>query len=165
VTQAGAGIVRCRECGGDAAAAPCAELFLRLLALDHSRAQPWGGLHAVNVACYFLQHPSLLARPQLDAQWAVVMLFLDDGLDALAARTAAAVRRNSHRHGGRHVEASGGRAGLPPGVPAPDFAVTITDVAVDGTFPAEGFPQRVGRWAAATRSGWAAALSRPERAP
>jgi hypothetical protein len=157
VTQAGAGIVRCRECGGDAAAAPCAELFLRLLALDHSRAQPWGGLHAVNVACYFLQHPSLLARPQLDAQWAVVMLFLDDGLDALAARTAAAVRRNSHRHGGRHVEASGGRA--------PDFAVTITDVAVDGTFPAEGFPQRVGRWAAATRSGWAAALSRPERAP
>ncbi|MFJ8477449.1 hypothetical protein [Kitasatospora sp. NPDC094011] len=34
------------------------------------------------------------------------------------------------------------------------FAVTIEQVALDGTFPAAGFPERVRDWATATLAAW-----------
>ncbi len=64
---------------------PDDELFGRLLALDHSRQEPWG--------------------PVLDG-------------------------------------------------PPARFAVTIRDVAVDGTFPADGYADRVRDWVAATLTAW-----------
>lgn len=54
----------CEECGAPTTQASCAELFDRLLALDHSRQQPWGALHGEAVACYFAQHPSAPRAPR-----------------------------------------------------------------------------------------------------
>ena len=45
----------------------CGELFDRLLALDHSRRQPWGALHGEAVACYFLQHSRAKRAPRVGA--------------------------------------------------------------------------------------------------
>lgn len=42
----------------------------------------------------------------------------------------------------------------PPVTPPTVFPVTIADVAVDGTFPAEGFAGRVAVWAEATLAAW-----------
>lgn len=53
----------CEECGAATGEATCAELFDRLLALDHSRQQPWGSLHGEAVACYFAQHPNAPRAP------------------------------------------------------------------------------------------------------
>lgn len=61
-------------------------------------------------------------------------------------------RENSHRAGrGFAVAEAGGETPVLADPPA-RFAVTIEDVAVDGTFPADGFADRVGAWAAATLS-------------
>lgn len=102
----------------------CGELFDTLLALDHSRRQPWGGVHGEVVACYFLQHPG---APRAPAETAP----LYEILERFAAR------------------------GLPPSVTTAETstAVTIHDVAVDGSFPAAGHRERVQRWAAAILAG------------
>ncbi len=42
----------------------------------------------------------------------------------------------------------------PPGPPPSRFAVTIADVAQGGDFGADGFPERVTAWAAATVRAW-----------
>jgi hypothetical protein len=55
---------RCEDCGAPATDVTCSELFERLLALDHSRRQPWGELHGQSVACYFLQHPNARRAPR-----------------------------------------------------------------------------------------------------
>jgi hypothetical protein len=68
--------------------------------------------------------------------------------------TAAARRRNSHRVRSPVVRPPTGplRAGPPR-----RLATTIGDVAVDGSFPAEGHEERVRRWAVDTLAGWGAA--------
>lgn len=91
----------------------CGELFDRLLALDHSRRQPWGPLHGQAVACYFLQHPHAPRAPRESAPlWAFLESF-----------------------------AAGPEADASP------WPMTIHDVAVDGTFPALGYSERLRRWA------------------
>ncbi|QGG97166.1 hypothetical protein GH723_16720 [Actinomarinicola tropica] len=92
----------------------CAELFDRLLALDHERREPWGPLHGEAVACYFAQHPNAPRAPR------------DTGplLDRL------------RRFVGDGVEAGD----VLPGA-------TIHAVAVDGSFPAAGYRDRLERWA------------------
>lgn len=96
-------------------AATCAELFAELLALDHSRRQPWGALHGEAVACYVLQHPSAPRAPRV--------------VEPLHER----------------IE---GYAGTPPSeARTTRIGMTIHDVAVDGTFPAAGYPERLRRWA------------------
>ncbi len=59
------------------------ELFERLLALDHSRQEPWGPLHGVVVACHRLQQA---AEPVRSDDQLVVQLqvYLDGGLPAVA---------------------------------------------------------------------------------
>jgi hypothetical protein len=127
----------------------CPDLFLGLLALDHSR-QPWAAYHGVSVATYLLQHPSLSAPAMLPGQWSLVNVFAEDGIAAVGAFTAARVARN---RGGRRQTgepAADVDLGQPPGA----FAVTIADVSVDGSFPAAGFPARVASWVRATIEAW-----------
>ncbi|WP_026400446.1 DUF5946 family protein [Actinomadura rifamycini] len=144
-------MTNCPECGGPG---PCDDLFQELLALDHSRREPWGPLHGVSVACFVYQHPSrLVSAPPFG--WTILDAFLRDGR-AGAERVVSGFRRaNSHRR--REGPATGARA--PSGTPPARFAVTIAEVAGDGTFPADGFPDRVREWAAATVEAWTA---RPE---
>jgi uncharacterized protein DUF5946 len=137
----------CAECG----APSCTELFHALLALDHSRQPPWGPLHSVSVACYQLQHSSQLPADRGAAAWTLLRAYLDGGLDEVTQLVGQARRANSHRVRGPLV-----RPGTPPPreTPRTPFAVTIEDVAVNGTFPAQDFAARVRSWATATTNAW-----------
>lgn len=137
----------CPECGAE----NCAELFHAVLALDHSRRPPWGPLHGVTVACFLLQHPSRLPAANRARTWAIAHTFVTEGLDAATRLTERARRANSHRN--REVRPENTEA---PAAPPATFGVTIADVAQDGTFPADGFPERVRAWAVATVSAWEA---------
>jgi hypothetical protein len=116
----------CAECGALTIDATCAQLFDRLLALDHSRQQPWGSLHGEAVACYFAQHRNAHRAPR--------------DVAPLMARLEHFVAEEQPPEG-------------PP-------TATIHDVAVDGSFPAVGYRQRLRQWA---RSILAAQQSDPER--
>ncbi|WP_156251172.1 DUF5946 family protein [Pseudactinotalea terrae] len=132
----------CVQCGASGRLGTCDELFHALLALDHQRLQPWGRYHGLNVACFGLQHPSGITAKVLDGQLAMLTAFLVGGLDAVNAREAEQVRAN--RRGG--LMRADAAAVVPPSS-APVVLVTIEDVAVDGTFPAEGYQQRMHAWA------------------
>ncbi|MCP2163928.1 DUF5946 family protein [Goodfellowiella coeruleoviolacea] len=148
-------MTRCAECGAPARPHSCAELFDTVLALDHSQRPPWGPLHGVTVSCFVLQHPGRLPAPGRAQPWAVLHAYLAGGQTAVTALAGRMRRANSHHRRGV------GLADVWAGVPAPPlgpvptgFAVTITDVALDGTFPAAGFPERVSAWARATVAAW-----------
>lgn len=129
----------CAECGASGLLGTCAGLFDALLALDHQRLQPWGRYHGLNVACYFLQHPSRSPTSALGGQWQMVTTFLAGGLDAMNALQASLVRSN--RNGARPWNFD------PPPARSSMAVVTIEDTAVDGTFPAAGYEQRMLSWA------------------
>ncbi|TDB69403.1 DUF5946 family protein [Micromonospora sp. KC721] len=153
----------CAECGAPQIPRPCQDLFHELLALDHSGRAPWAPVHTVVVATFYLQHSSPVAAAGRATHWAILQMYLRDGLDALLAAARQAVRRNSHRFGGRRptVDDYPGGPPFPVAAPAPGrFTTTIVDVAVDGTFPPDGHEDRVRRWAAATVAAWTAATDR-----
>ncbi|MDA8369687.1 MAG: DUF5946 family protein [Nocardiopsaceae bacterium] len=136
----------CPECGA-VSAAPCGELFHRLLALDHSRREPWGSLHGIAVACYRLQHPASLDSRAFPLE--LLRTYVADGTEAAHRLTAHARRANSHLVRSRGRATTDGRVDTPDG-----FTVTIAEVAVDGGFPADGHPKRVRKWAEATLAAW-----------
>lgn len=139
----------CPECGA-ASETPCEELFRRLLALDHSRREPWGPLHGVAVACHRLQHPSSLADGTHEFPLELLRAHVEGGVAASRELTERARRANSHRVRRREpAHRASGRTRSPA-----EFTVTIAEVAVDGTFPAEGHPERVRTWAEATLHAW-----------
>ncbi|MFC0599149.1 DUF5946 family protein [Streptomyces palmae] len=144
----------CGECGVPAAPRSCGELFQELLARDHARQPPWGPLHGVSVSCFLLQHPGRLPADGGAMAWALLHAYLAGGLDAVNPLVGRARRANSHRVGGAPSPVVRGPE-MPHGYAPPSrFSCTIEDVAVDGTFPAEGFAERVRAWAAATVDAW-----------
>lgn len=148
-------VTRCPECGAPARPHSCEDLFGTVLALDHSRRAPWGPLHSVTVSCFLLQHPSRLPEAARARPWGVLHTYLDGGLPAVTRLTERARRANSHR--GRDGRPPAAVPGFPPPpvtAPPAAFGVTIDDVAHDGTFPADGFPERVTAWAEAVVSAW-----------
>ncbi|MFE1173184.1 DUF5946 family protein [Streptomyces sp. NPDC058773] len=145
----------CAECGVPVVESrSCDDLFQVLLALDHGRQAPWGPLHGVSVACFLFQHPSRLPSDGGARAWALLHAYLEDGLDAVNQLVGQARRGNSHRV--KSGPSPVARDTAPPRRDAPPtrFSVTIEDVAVDGTFPAEEFAERVKAWAAATVDAW-----------
>jgi hypothetical protein len=132
----------------------CGDLFHTLLALDHARQAPWGPLHGVSVSCFLFQHPSRLPVDGGATAWALLHAYLEGGLDEVNRLVGRARRGNSHRVGGKPSQVAR-EAALPRrDAPPSRFSVTIEDVAVDGTFPAEEFEARVKAWAAATVDAW-----------
>lgn len=147
-TLRGVSADRCDECGGRTAIRSCREHFHALLALDFDRTGATGAYHTLNVACYGLQHPSEYGIGGAAAQIRFLVTFLDRGLGAVQLEASAAVARNSHRSD-RAPHPTVAESPVPEPASSP-FAVTIEDVAVDGSFPAVGYPDRMRRWAAAT---------------
>ena len=139
------GTIECAECGASGQLGACVDLFHGLLALDHQRLQPWGSFHGLNVACYFLQHPSQTSAAVQGGQWHVVATFLAGGLDAVHALGAEALRAN--RRGARPSPTFD-----PPPARSLPAAVTIADLSVDGTFPAVGYELRILEWARSIRA-------------
>ncbi|WAL68136.1 DUF5946 family protein [Amycolatopsis cynarae] len=153
---------RCPECGAPAQPQSCEELFHTVLALDHSRRPPWGPLHGVTVSCFLLQHPSRLPVSERVRSWTILHTYLNEGLSATSRLTERARRANSHRHRGAALPDLSPAAPAPSGTSSPTvFGVTIADVAQDGTFPADGFPERVIAWAKATVTAWRDHEGRP----
>lgn len=151
-----AGVRQCPECGGLVSPRSCDDLFQELLALDHSRRAPWGPLHGIAVACFFLQHSSRMPSAARSLYWAVLHAYMRDGLAAAGPMAERVRKLNSHRRGGRAPRA-GDYPGAPPFPetgPPRDFATTIADVSADGSFPAAGHEERVRRWAADTVGSW-----------
>lgn len=139
---------RCADCGAER----CDELFETLLALDHSRQEPWGPLHGVVAPCYFLQHSARSADSSWSVYWSMLRAYLAGGTAALDAMTNQLRALNSHRKGGLGPESVADVPVKSP--PLHGFVVTIAEVAVDGTFPAEGYEDRVREWAEATAAAW-----------
>ncbi|MGX1611288.1 DUF5946 family protein [Streptomyces celluloflavus] len=150
----GDGMTPCAECGAAVGSRACGDLFHVLLVLDHERQAPWGPLHGVSVSCFLFQHPSRLPADDGAMAWALLHAYLEGGLDEVNQLVGRARRGNSHRVKGVPsrvaCEAVLPRRDAPPA----RFSVTIEDVAVDGTFPAEEFAERVRAWAGATVDAW-----------
>jgi Family of unknown function (DUF5946) len=151
---------RCRECGAPVSPRSCDDLFQVLLALDHSRQAPWGPLHGIALASFFLQHSSRLPRAARPLYWALLHAYLRGGLATAAPMIERTRQLNSHRRGGRTPQASDypGAPPFPDIEPPRDYGTTIADVALDGSFPAAGYEERVRSWAADTTGAWRAAI-------
>lgn len=144
----------CAECGVSMDSRSCDDLFHALLALDHERQEPWGPLHGVSVSCFLFQHPSRLPADGGARAWALLHAYLEGGLDEVNQLVGQARLGNSHRANNTPPRVVRDVALPRRDAPPSGFSVTIEDVAVDGTFPAEGFAERVKAWAAATVDAW-----------
>lgn len=126
---------RCDECGAryQDANDSCQARFDQLLALDHSRQEPWGSRHGLAFAAFALQHPRRFSAASVSRAHELVTRVVLDG-EPLATVIA------EFRAQPQAV------AGTPPALPSPPFAVTIADL---GTFRAETYANDLSRWARA----------------
>ena len=131
---------------------PCEALFDRLIALDHERQPPWGPLHAVVVACFFLQHPAHLDAPSggRAVLRTILQRYLDGGVPAVDTFTTSARRLNSHRRSASAGLTAAQEQSLADVPACTEYSTTIGDVAVDGSFPACGYEERVRAWVRST---------------
>jgi hypothetical protein len=138
----------CPECGATYTDADdsCAVRFAALLALDHSRREPWGSRHGQAFAAFALQHPATHAA-SLDRAWAVLSRIYVDG-------------EPPKRVFDRLVSL---RGGMPPEWHAPPrptqrrSAPTIT-IADLGEFAADGYAEHLEAWCRASLDAWGARL-------
>ncbi len=137
----------CAQCGAEYAdpSQNCEERFDALLALDHSRVQPWGSRHGLAFSTFALQHPEGRTPAQLAACW--VMLYRVWIKGDNRAKLAASMRAQQSL-----TPEEWGVPGLPP-VPAAGkkYAVTIADL---GGFNAESYPEKLEEWGKATLAMW-----------
>jgi hypothetical protein len=141
----------CGECGGRHGVVPCAQRFERLLALDHSREEPWGSRHFLAFACYGLQHPSSVDRASLERSWLGLRRVCRGG--AALEDVVRGLRANP-----RVTPADWGEPPLPDTPPAPgDFRTTIVDL---GEFAAASYAASVMEWCHATVDAWEGRVGR-----
>jgi hypothetical protein len=137
----------CPQCGAvfTGAAQTCEEQFDKLLALDHSRVQPWGSRHGLAFSTFALQHPAGRTPAQLAACW--VMLYRVWVKGDNRAKLAASMRAQQNL-----TPEEWGIPSVPPVPPAGTrYAVTIADL---GEFDAETYPERLEEWGGATLAVW-----------
>jgi hypothetical protein len=136
---------KCPSCGaayytpGDS----CAARFDQLLALDHSRTEPWGSRHSIAFSVFALQHADRLDRKVLQRSWTLLCNVSEQGQDL--ERITAALQRSGKRKPGWESPS------LPGELPAPPFAVTIADL---GDFSAATYPELLERCCKATLAQW-----------
>jgi hypothetical protein len=139
--------VICPQCGAahQAEGDTCGARFNALLALDHSRTEPWGSLHGLAFSAYTLQHPAGQREDVLLRCWLMLQRIAGAGDDPM--KVAAALRRST--------PSSAEEWGVPPLPPPPEpggpYAVTIADL---GSFDAASYRVRALDWARATLDRW-----------
>ncbi len=133
----------CPQCGAvyESADDSCEQRFAALLALDHSRQEPWGSRHGSAFSAYTLQHPVYQRRELLERCWIMLQRICIAGDDPqFVARTL------------RGVENGRPQPWTVPPLPA-DAArtrrprVTIGDL---GDFDAADYPDQLEAWCRAT---------------
>ena len=139
----------CPQCGApdDASGNACADRFAELLALDHSRTEPWGSRHGLAFSAYVLQHPRDYAQDVHAACWRMLYRVYVQGEDRQAVATEMRAL-----HGGALAHVA-----VPafPGVDAKprSFGTTIADL---GAFDAAAYPTLLDAWCRATLAGYGA---------
>lgn len=129
----------CGDCGATGRFGSCEDLFHTLLALDHQRLAPWGPHHGLNVACYYLQHGSTTPANTAGGPWALIEAYRIGGLAAVHQVERRKVLQNR-----RGLLASSEAMRVPARVhPA---QVTIEHLSVNGSFPAQGYEERMDDW-------------------
>jgi len=139
-------MTRCPECGASYATEDdsCSARFERLLALDHSRQEPWGSRHGQAFAAFALQHPATFAS-SLDHAWTALHRIYIAGdrpsviFDQLRSRRLEAVAR----------------WGVPPRPEHPIAAPSVT-VATLGAFDADTYAEQLDDWCRASLAMWGA---------
>ena len=135
----------CPQCGGRVAnGETCADRFAVLLALDHSRQQPWGTLHGVAFSVYTLQHSDGSTPAGLNRCWSFLQRVYTRGEDPVHVAAAfRAIRTNDP------VEK---RDELPNSdAPPRRFDVTISDM---GDFELNLYQLKLNVWCIATMKAW-----------
>lgn len=133
----------CPQCGAryESSDDSCESRFDTLLALDHSRQEPWGSRHGSAFAAFALQHPVGRAREALETCWTLLYRIWVAGDDPQAL--AFALRRI---HSGGVNNLTVPRLPEDAGEPR-SFRVTIADL---GDFGAETYPRLLETWCRAT---------------
>lgn len=124
----------CDECGARYADATdsCADRFALLLALDHSREEPWGSRHGLAFAVFALQHPRRFPAATRERSHELLRRVFEQG-ESLEHVVRDLRRRGAHP----------GAADAAPPAAAPPFPTTIADL---GAFEAGEYAQRLERW-------------------
>lgn len=139
----------CAQCGAvyPDGSTNCEEQFDKLLALDHSRVQPWGSRHGLAFSTFALQHPRDRTPAQLTACW--IMLYRVWIKGDNRAKLAAALRSRQ--------DLPPSEWDVPPLPAAPPagtrYAVTIAAL---GEFDAETYVAKLEEWGRATLKTWMA---------
>ena len=139
----------CPQCGAGSLGAPgaCRRRFDQLLALDHSRIEPWGSRHGLVFAAYALQHPSDFPRAVLERSWLALFRIYVRG--DRPARVFAALRSRPSTSAGEWdvpLLRAGPQAHAQP-------QRTIADLAPSEI---EGYGERVDRWCRSVLRWWGA---------
>ena len=132
---------QCPQCGAkyDQASDSCAERFNALLALDHSRQEPWGSRHGSAFAAYTLQHPRDVGREALERCWLLLYRTWIAGDDP---QFVASTLREMDR-GTRPPWKT-------PSFPARASAMPHVTIADLGAFDADMYPELLASWCRAT---------------
>jgi len=135
----------CRECGAvyDLDSESCASRFDALLALDHSRAEPWGSRHSLAFAAFALQHPRRFPREVVERAWILLLKVYREGEDH--KRVTQALRQFGKQN------PNWGLPPLPAGEPDRGYGVTIASL---GSFAPETYSQKLDAWCRAALAGW-----------
>ena len=141
----------CADCGARYAKAEdtCVARFDALLALDHSREEPWGSRHGQAFAAFALQHPGRYAS-SLDRAWATLYrIYVTHQLPHRVFAALVALRGAIPADWNVPVR---------PERPATAPAVTILDLA---DFAAQTYPARLDDWCRATLAAWGLTVDSP----
>lgn len=135
----------CRECGAAyyQESESCASRFDALLALDHSRTEPWGSRHGLAFSAFALQHADRFSRMVLERAWILLWKVYREGEDP--RRVTAALARFGKQSPDWVVPP------LPEGKPDANYSVTIASL---GSFAAEDYPRNLDAWCNAALAGW-----------
>jgi hypothetical protein len=136
----------CAECGAVFSSEHdcCAARFDQLLALDHSRREPWGSRHGQAFAVFVLQHRRRFPS-SVNSAWAA--LYRIYCLGQPARQVFDAMRADATR--------AVAQPDVPPipSAPAAFPDITIADL---GEFAATDYPSQLDAWCRATLRAWGA---------
>ena len=119
--------------------------FDKLLALDHSRVQPWGSRHNLAFSTFTMQHPEGMHARRLAARWCDVAC--GSKRRQLRRSLAAAMRERWNLP----PEERGGNSAPGNLAAHAKYAVTITDL---GEFDADSYVHKLEEWGRATLAAW-----------